>query len=576
MGERVLGVEGGGTKTAWVLVDCEGKEFRVLEQGKLPPSNLRLTPPDRLRMTFEQLPRQIDRAGIFLAGCVTDEDRRDLATLCSAVWPQAQVVTGSDRDSGLAAALEDRDGIAVNAGTGSSVTGRRGERLEKAGGWGHILGDVGGGYYLSIQALRLVLRERDLHRGEAEFAGAILRALCLNNFDELVRWAQAADKMEVATLSPVVFAAAERGDAPVRELVDAGAVMLARYTCAVADRLHFKKPEVRLLGGLFHCCDIYRDAFTRSVIDFLPLANVELAEHAPEFGAAWLAMQSPHFPREDFGHDVEASLSSATTEQRNERSAFLDQLGTRELVDLFVEEERFVQEALRASAEELVTAVDLVAEALRHGGHLFYIGAGTSGRLGVLDASEIPPTFGASPHVVQGIIAGGATALHRSVEGAEDEPAAGALAIEERNARAGDVVCGITASGRTPFVLGGLDAAKQRGARTILLSCNPAAPKCESADLQINLPTGPEIVTGSTRLKAGSATKVALNIISTGAMIRLGKVRGNVMSHVTPSNAKLRDRAARIVADLRKCSYDEAVARLTKTNWDVPSALNDA
>ncbi|MFL6542301.1 MAG: N-acetylmuramic acid 6-phosphate etherase, partial [Chthoniobacterales bacterium] len=313
-----------------------------------------------------------------------------------------------------------------------------------------------------------------------------------------------------------------------------------------------------------------------SVIDFLPLANVELAEHAPEFGAAWLAMQSPHFPREDFGHDVEASLSSATTEQRNDRSAFLDQLGTRELVDLFVEEERFVQEALRASAEELVTAVDLVAEALRHGGHLFYIGAGTSGRLGVLDASEIPPTFGASPHVVQGIIAGGATALHRSVEGAEDEPAAGALAIEERNARAGDVVCGITASGRTPFVLGGLDAAKQRGARTILLSCNPAAPKCESADLQINLPTGPEIVTGSTRLKAGSATKVALNIISTGAMIRLGKVRGNVMSHVTPSNAKLRDRAARIVGDLRKCSYDEAVARLTKTNWDVPSALNDA
>src|SRR5437763_4751586 len=198
MGERVLGVEGGGTKTAWVLVDCEGKEFRVLEQGKLPPSNLRLTPPDRLRMTFEQLPRQIDRAGIFLAGCVTDEDRRDRATLCSAVWPQTQVVTGSDRDSGLAAALADRDGIAVNAGTGSSVTGRRGERLEKAGGWGHILGDVGGGYYLSIQALRLILREHDVNHGEMHFAAKTLHALSLNTLDELVRWVQTAKKMDIA------------------------------------------------------------------------------------------------------------------------------------------------------------------------------------------------------------------------------------------------------------------------------------------------------------------------------------------------------------------------------------------
>jgi N-acetylmuramic acid 6-phosphate etherase len=576
MGERVLGVEGGGTKTAWVLLDCERDDSRVLEQGKLPPSNLRLTAPERLRMMFEELPRNIDRGGIFLAGCVTDDDRRDLATLCAAVWPNAQIVTGSDRDSGLAAALEDRDGIAVNAGTGSSVTGRRAERIEKAGGWGHILGDTGGGYFLSVQALRLVLREHDVHRGEAEFAASILRALCLNNFDELVRWAQAADKMDVATLAPIVFEAAERGDAPVRELVRSGAAMLARYTCAVADRLQLDKPEVRLLGGLFHCCNIYRAAFIESVNDLVAGARIELAKHAPEFGAAWLAMRSRRPAREQIAREVESGLSAATTEQRNERSAFLDRLGTRELVDLFVNEEQFVQEALRACAEQLSAAVDLVARALRNGGHLYYIGAGTSGRLGVLDASEIPPTFGASPHVVQGIIAGGAPALHRSVEGAEDERAAGSLAIHERNARAGDVLCGISASGRTPFVLGGLDAAKQLGARTILLTCNPAAEHCASADLQINLPTGPEIVTGSTRLKAGTATKVALNIISTGAMIRLGKVRGNVMSHVMPANAKLRDRAARIVADLRKCSYDEAITRLEATNWDVPSALDGA
>jgi len=159
-GERILGVEGGGTKTAWVLVVAEmpGSEFRIEGQGKLPPSNFRLTTPERLRAIFAELPKQIDRAGVFLAGCATEEDRRSLKQVCLEVWPNAKIVTGSDRDSGMAAALGHGDGIVVNAGSGSSVTGRRGDRIERAGGWGHILGDAGGGYFLSIQALRLLLR----------------------------------------------------------------------------------------------------------------------------------------------------------------------------------------------------------------------------------------------------------------------------------------------------------------------------------------------------------------------------------------------------------------------------------
>ncbi|MEY2439041.1 MAG: N-acetylmuramic acid 6-phosphate etherase, partial [Verrucomicrobiota bacterium] len=156
--ERILGVEGGGTKTAWVLVQRDGNELRILEQGKLPPSNFRLATRDRLRAIFQQLPRETDRVGIFLAGCVTDEDRHTLSQLAAEIWPVAKVVTGSDRDSGLAAALGHGEGIVVNAGSGSSVTGRRGDRLEKAGGWGHILGDAGGGYCLSVQAMRLILR----------------------------------------------------------------------------------------------------------------------------------------------------------------------------------------------------------------------------------------------------------------------------------------------------------------------------------------------------------------------------------------------------------------------------------
>src|SRR5581483_3794666 len=197
-GEKILGIEGGGTKTSWVLVERAESDLRVLDEGKLPPANFRLATADDLRAMFGGLPKEIQRAGVFLAGCATEEDRKSLARLCSEVWPEAKVVVGSDRDSGLAAALGHGDGIVVNAGSGCSITGRRDKRIENAGGWGHILGDVGGGYYLSLQALRLILREYDLHRGEVQFTSNVLRALSLNNLDELVRWAQTADKMDVA------------------------------------------------------------------------------------------------------------------------------------------------------------------------------------------------------------------------------------------------------------------------------------------------------------------------------------------------------------------------------------------
>src|SRR5213080_3995321 len=242
VGERILGVEGGGTKTAWAVI-VDGK---ILESGKLPPSNFRLTPSDQLTKILRVLPREVDRVGIFLAGCGTEEDRAGLLKLARRVWPKAEIVGGSDRDAGMAACLRERDGIAVNAGTGSSVTGRSGRQIEKAGGWGHILGDAGGGYFVSIRALRSVLREYDLRRGEREFAANILRALSLNNFDELVRWAQTADKMEIASLAPVVFHAAADGDTRVMEIIENGVQALCHYTEAVASRLHLLAPKVVL------------------------------------------------------------------------------------------------------------------------------------------------------------------------------------------------------------------------------------------------------------------------------------------------------------------------------------------
>jgi len=573
--ERILGVEGGGTKTAWVLVERDGHELRILDQGKLPPSNFRLTTLDRLRTIFYQLPKEIERAGVFLAGCGPGEDRQSLSRLCAEIWPRAKIVTGNDRDSGLAAALGRSEGIVVNAGSGSSVTGRRGARIEKAGGWGHILGDTGGGYFLSIQALRLILREYDLHHGELQFAAKILRALSLNNLDELVRWAQTADKMEVAMLTPVVFEAAASGETRVNEIIEEGAGVLTEYTEAVAARLHLLAPKVVLLGGLFQRDSIYTHAFRRRLKKNLPDARVATADRAPEVGAAWLAAEMDELPtvRAKLADDEIDRLAAALTEQANPRSQDLEKMSARELVELFVDEEKSVQDALRGGIADLTKAIELVTAALRKGGRLFYVGAGSSGRIGMLDASEIPPTFGASSELVQGIIAGGVTALHRAVEGAEDDESGGALAVDERGVKDVDVLLGVTASGRTPFVLGALGRAKSLGAKTILLTCNPTHPPNAVADLAIDLAVGPEILTGSTRLKAGTATKGALNIITTGAMVALGKVRGNLMIDLQASSRKLRDRATRVVAELAQCDYDSARAQLEASGWNLRAVV---
>src|SRR6266567_4098443 len=567
-GEKILGIEGGGTKTAWALV-ANGV---IVESGKLPPSNLRLTPLDQITKIFRVLPREVDRIGVFLAGCATEEDRAALLKLARSVWSKANIVAGSDRDSGMAACLRDRDGIAVNAGTGSSVTGRSGRRIENAGGWGHILGDAGGAYFVSIRALRSILREYDLRRGEREFAANILRALGLNNFDELVRWAQTADKTEVASLAPVVFEAARKSDEAARQIIAASVSALIDFTTAVSLRLQLETPEVRLIGGLFENQKFYGVAFAKALSEKIPGAKVALSESPPEVGAAWLAADE-RLQIAKTEEQAGAVPLVSSTEEANPKSANLDRLGTREIVELFVAEEKSVEEGLRQCVDQLARAIELLAGTIGNGGRMFYVGAGTSGRLGVLDAAEIPPTFGASPDLFQGIIAGGASALQRSIEGAEDDARSGALAMDERGVKPQDLVIGISASGRAAFVIGALRRASEIGAQTILLTCNAPVPVVAGVspamtspsaagtaasigdwDLVINLAVGPEIVTGSTRLKAGTATKIALNIISTGAMARLGRVRRNLMIDLQPTNKKLRERA---VGNLREALKEE-------------------
>ena len=251
----------------------------------------------------------------------------------------------------------------------------------------------------------------------------------------------------------------------------------------------------------------------------------------------------------------------------------LDQLTSLELVDLFNREDAQTLAAIAAAREELAQAIDLTSEALREGGKLFYVGAGTSGRLGVLDAAECPPTFCTPPELVQGIIAGGAAALVRSSEDLEDRAEDGVKAIAQRQIHDLDVVVGITAGGTTPFVHGAIGAARQRGAKTIFLACVPAEQVSLDVDLDIRLLVGPEILAGSTRLKAGTVTKMALNILSTGTMVRLGKVYGNRMVDVAVTNHKLHDRALRMLQDLTDLSREEAGYLLESSGHKVKLAL---
>src|SRR5215210_3055144 len=263
------------------------------------------------------------------------------------------------------------------------------------------------------------------------------------------------------------------------------------------------------------------------------------------------------------------------TEQENPRSQDLSSQSTAEIVALMNAEDALVASAVKLVLADVTKAIDETVARLAKGGRLFYTGTGTSGRLGVLDAAECPPTFGVSPELVQGVIAGGYDACHRAVEASEDDADAGGADLKQRGFAAGDVLVGIAASGRTPYTVGAVTFARSLGAFTIALTCVPGSPITQAAELSIVPEVGPEVVTGSSRLKAGTAQKMVLNMISTATMVRLGYVSGNRMSNLQPRNIKLRERAVRIVMAETGVDQQAAVAALESTGWIVQGALKD-
>lgn len=597
-----LGLECGGTHTVALAADDGLQQLARVEAG---PANLRLVTDAQLVAHFRALRRQLPAPGAIGVGMAGVRDATDCARVERAlekVWPGVPRRVDHDLESALASAELDATGklpdarVIVLSGTGSCCYGRNAAgKTAKAGGWGHLLGDRGSGYNIAFTALRELARQFDQAGSLGAFGESLLQRLQLNEPNDLIAWIQAASKTEVAALAPLVFSS--RPSAATTRAITEAAADLAQDATACAGRLMGRNHKAALIEFVFAGSVLlkqggFAQAVAAQIRQTWPAAVCRPLTRESVWGAVAMARtavagigavpaRSKKALRRTAGpadlSPIPSTRELSPTERRNPRSMKLDELPLTEALELMWSEEATIPDALRAQRAQVEKLIRLVGRAFHAGGRLFYVGAGTSGRLGVLDASECPPTFRTPPELVQGIIAGGAKALHSAVEGAEDDTAAGSRAVTFRGVGPSDVVVGIAASGRTPFVWGALEEARRCGAKTALIAFNPhlVFVRGHRPDLVIAPDLGPEVLTGSTRLKAGTATKLILNAVTTLAMVRQGKVIGNLMVDLNPSNVKLRDRAVRIVTELSGATHAEALKSLENRRWVVATAIRD-
>ncbi len=586
-----------------LLTDLNGRLVKRVEAG---PANVRLLSEQALVRLFKSLnvlprPRAV---AIGLAGARTESDRERIRRAAAKVWPGTPCHATSDLETALMAGeppraklkFKNRSATAARlsgtrvlilSGTGSCCFGRtQGGKSAKAGGWGHLLGDKGSGYEIGLRGLKAVVYCYDRDGVWPALGARLLRALQLNEPEELIGWVQQAGKNDVAALAVEVFAAWKQRDRIATDIIAAAASSLARDGLACARRLVAKSAPVQFLlaGGTLVKQPRFAQLVSRQVRRLWPQASVTVLKRESAWGAVEMAAaalgaetENDKVARRDLAKEepeLRKVLAASPTEQRNPRSMRLDEMPLAEAIALMLDEDARIPAAILAERKRIERAVRVITRAFKRGGRLFYVGAGTSGRLGVLDASECPPTFQTPPEMVQGIMAGGRKALWQAVEGAEDDPQAGAGAIQFRKVNRRDVVVGIAASGRTPFVWGALQEAKRRQAFTVLLTLNPnyRISRERRPALVISPNVGPEILTGSTRLKAGTATKLILNILTTLSMVRLGKVASNLMVDVKASNSKLRDRAVRILQQLSGAEEQRVREALEASGWQIKRA----
>ena len=575
----VIGIDGGGSKTEAVVLDQEGTvRGRVRGPASNPYQVGWRTAMERVASVMKRALeaaeielRDVAAATWALAGVDRPADRAQWHTWARQQWPGLPVRIENDALAALVGGIGQAYGIVLIAGTGMIAYGvdAQGHRA-RAGGWGYRL-DRGSGYGLGAAAVRAVLAAHDGMDLSTRLSATLLELLRLDTPEALLSWFYHPDTTPdaVAALAPHVIHAAEKGDPVAASIVGEAADALAQAVHAVAAQLNFTTEAFPLVlaGGLLRHSPFYRDLVLQAIRARLPRARPALPQADAAVGAAQLAWEyvghSPSTSQQS--QSAPTSLPSTwSTEEINVLTRGLDLKTPFEIVGLMhVEDQRAVR-AVRRELPQIARVVEQIAVRLEEGGRLIYVGAGTSGRLGVLDAAECPPTFNTPPQMVVGVLAGGLSAIADAAETAEDDEKAGYKDLQRLNLQPTDVVVGISASGRTPYVIGALQAAREQGALTVALVCNVETPMSRMAEYTIAPLVGPEVIAGSTRLKAGTAQKLVLNMLSTASMVLLGKVYDNLMVDVRPENHKLQQRARRIL--MRVCGVDENTAATVLEN----------
>ena len=574
----ILAFDGGTTRTRAGLYTADR---RLKAQADGPAANPTEHGIEACVESLVQLAREVNAADLGcvaagLSGSGRECVREELARRLYAVLTPQRVRLTSDLMPILQANAPRRAAVVAIAGTGSCVVGHDGGGCStQVGGRGRLFGDDGSAYQVAVSALRGAADALDGLGAQTALVTELPAAVGLSDFSDLVTWSVQASKEQVAVLARTVQALAARGDGLARGCLTNQAILLAGQTLAAAHRFALQDGgTVYILGGMFEHSAFFRAAYETALVTATPRLTAivpELRGHRAVLELAFLDAPMPTWLTDHVGGHPEPYMIAAT-EQVSPRTP-LDALPALEMVRRMAQEDASVAGAVSQQAQAITCVVEAAARALGEGGRLIYVGAGTSGRLGVLDASECPPTFGVSSETVVGIIAGGDRALRHSIEGAEDDTQAAVrdLAALATPIGPADVVVGLTASGTTPYVIAALAEARNCGATTAIVACN--APPHGVADTTIALATGPEVVAGSTRLKAGTATKLVLNTISTAAFALRGLVCQGHMVGVVPSNAKLSWRAARTIAALAGVEPERAQALLDHSGGRVPIAV---
>lgn len=591
-----LGIECGGTRTSVCFLEENGNVLNTLELG---PANYRIALRSiwfeyfrRIRNTFPQ-PKTI---GLAVSGARQKQDHEELAKILSQFYPNLPHRVSHDLESAFwSYGNVNGPRLVCISGTGSCCYSIDDDGNEiRAGGWGHILGDQGSGYAIGHQLLRKLTFLYDSSKSKHSLCDHVLDALNLPDWESLVDYTLQSGKENIASLAPICIDQASKGDSFCLEIIKSQAHAFAdqaRYCLNRLQKNSSDKIDLCLQGSILKESELFRDLFinaisestqqfdvifgdTPSYLGTLHMARMALAN--PDEGAIELSSNPVIEEAQYFAPSLD-DLGQSPTELRNPESSMLDKMSIEDGIQLFLNQDKLVPQAIEPHKSELVTVIDQIANAFKSGSRLFYVGAGTSGRLGVLDASECPPTFRTPAHWVQGIIAGGNEAMFKSFEGAEDSFEMGIQSALENKIQEGDVVVGIAASGRTPYVWGSLKQSKIQGAYTVLLTFNPnlSVPENQKPDQLIAINVGPELLTGSTRLKSGTATKLVLNMLTTLSMVQIGKVVENLMVDLNPSNEKLKARAIRIVFQLTqgRFSNEECEKNLIENRWVIKDAL---